>query len=70
MSEQCEVCGCLYDYWWSAPNNLWTRVTGHDGDGLLCIPCFWQAALDKGIVIQIEAFEYIEEQGVDSAKVG
>jgi hypothetical protein len=55
IGETCERCGRRY-FLWHAPDDLWTRVTGHVQDdppqlaaGLWCADCFDRAAQRLGI---------------------
>jgi hypothetical protein len=43
----CDECGGLNVDGWSAPNDLWNRVTGSPY-GILCPQCFTRRAADTG----------------------
>jgi hypothetical protein len=46
--ESCQDCGDLYDYVWSAENDLWNEVVGSP-EGFLCAPCFTRRCAAKNI---------------------
>ena len=63
----CEDCGRDYAVWF-APNDLWNRVRGHHGGGMICPTCFTMEAERKGIVptawkIDIENASSLEIDG-------
>src|SRR3990167_11232000 len=55
MVEYCHDCGKRQPLVWWADDDLWERVMGTPGGagqgGVVCPPCFWNRALDKGIFL-------------------
>lgn len=50
--EFCHTCGREQPVIWHADDPLWIEVTGRtDGGGILCVECFDELAMSKGIVI-------------------
>ena len=57
--ESCMRCGHTFRLLWATTNEKWAEVWGDDG-GCLCLDCFVEKALAKGIVIKSEDIKYME----------
>ncbi len=52
-SEHCYDCGSAVSVVWTAPDHMWSTVTGRpDGGGLLCVRCFDKRAEQQGVLLR------------------
>ena len=55
--EHCQACGRHYLTAWEAPDELWRRIVGKGGAGLLCPMCFDRLCRERGILLHWQADE-------------
>jgi len=52
LIEFCDCCGArVRDVWWAHPE-LWTKVTGNEDAGTLCLRCFAEACYAHGFFVR------------------
>jgi len=62
-TEICQRCGGKVNIvWWCADIHIWSKVTGCDGNGVLCANCFDGLANDKNIFVRFRAESLIIER--------
>lgn len=54
--ESCTDCGHCFRLVWSVKDAIWNEVMG-SGDGILCLDCFVERSVKKGVRLSDNDFE-------------